>query len=205
MRTLLTLAFLFVADLGFSQCAVLNHINDTIQLDGVTIYYTQRDTMVDVVYDLGHNPKTIPGLAFRCNQTYIPSVPHPVWKNQGFVCFRSGCGTSCFGHYLVPLSGRDTVLVGGDFLIDTNQTIFMSFYRDTTTYDPYLYLKNYSTGNSQRVNLSRKLIWTTIPMESLDYNSSHALGFHYQNHELTLYLSKEKAEGVNVKKIKVTI
>ncbi|MCC5919034.1 MAG: hypothetical protein JJU02_17090 [Cryomorphaceae bacterium] len=200
MKTIITIIFSLSSLMVKSQCDVLNAITDTTEFEGVTIRYYQVDSTIQIQYDykefsneLGNN------YSFPCDLTYRPGIPRPVWKNENFICFLSGCGTSCFSNYLAPLNDQFEAVYGGQFLIDTTNTIFMSLQLDTVTYEPYLELENFTNGQTQNEQFNRKDFPVAIPIEYLDYSSPHEKGFAYSDNILILYLKDDRKLKVKVK------
>jgi len=87
---------------------------------------------------------------------------------------------------------------GGQQLIDTLETISMSLLLDTTSYAPYLALKNHNTGKTQTIPFTKKDFPGAIPLSDLDYSEPHKNGFHYQNKLLTLYLGDGRKIEIEV-------
>lgn len=200
MKTILSIIFSLFSLIANSQCVVLNSISDTTEFEGVTIRYYQVDTTVQIQYDYKeYSNKLGDSYSFSCDLRYNPGIPRPTWKNENFICFSSGCGTSCFSNYLAPLNDKYEAVFGGQFLIDTTKTIFMSIHLDTINYQPYLELENFTSGQTQKEKFTRKDFPGAIPIEYLDYSSPHEKGFIYSDNILTLYLKDERKLKVKVK------
>ncbi|GEM_PF-4651824 len=199
MKTILTLIFSLFSLFSKSQCAILNSIQDTIEFKGVTVRYYQVDSTVQIMYSYKEfSNKLGDRYSFSCGLNYNPGVPRPVWRNENFICFVSGCGTSCFSNYLAPLNSKFEGEYGGQFLIDTINTIFMSLHLDTVTYEPYLELKNFSNGQVQKEKFTHDDFPVAIPIEYLDYSSPHEKGFSYSDNILVLFLRDDRELKVKV-------
>lgn len=201
MKTILTILLSLSSLVAKSQCDVLRSLADTTEFEGVRLIYFQVDSNVQIQYDyMGFSNKLGDEFSFSCDLKYLPAIPEPVWKNENFICFLSGCGSSCFSNYLAPLNHKYRAEYAGQFLLDSTNTIFMSLLLDGDTYEPYMELKNFTTGESQKELFSRKEFPGAIPIESLDYSKPHEKGFTYHNKTIYLYL-----EGGRVLKIRVKV
>lgn len=200
MKTFVTIIFTLITLIGKSQCDVLNSLNDTTEFEGVTIRYFQVDSTIQIQYDYkGFSKELGDNYSFPCDLTYRPGIPRPTWKNENFICFLSGCGTSCFSNYLAPLNNKFEPEYGGQFLIDTTNTIFMSLHLDTATYELFLELKNFTSKKTQKEKFTNIDFPVAIPIEYLDYSSPHENGFTYSDNTLTLYLRDARKLRVKVK------
>jgi hypothetical protein len=193
MKFSLLLLLFFSATNLRSQCPVLDNNSDTIIFEGVEVRYFQVDTTVQIEYAFKDQVRAL-GEAYdvACDLPYQPAFPRPIWRNEHFICFHRGCGTSCFDHYLAPLNDLHEAQYGGQFLIDTVQTIYMSLLRDTASFQPYLALKNHVTGNTQVHTFQSNDFPVAIMMEYLDYTDAHKNGFSYKHKKLTLYLADQR-------------
>ena len=199
MKTILTIILSLFSLTAKSQCDILNSIPDTIEFKGVTVGYYQVDSIVQIQYShKGFSNKLGDRYSFSCDLTYSPGVPRPVWKNENFICFLSGCGSSCFSNYLAPLNSEFQGKYGGQFLIDTTNTVFMSLHLDTVTHEPYLELENFSSGQIQKEKFTHEDFPVAIPIEYLDYSSPHEKGFTYSDNILILFLRDDRKLKVKV-------
>lgn len=200
MKTTLATILSLFALLVQAQCFVLNSIPNITEFEDVTIRYYQVDSTVHIQYHYkGFSNELGESYSFPCDLKYQPAIPRPVWKNENFICFHTGCGSSCFANYLAPLNNHYKANYGGEFLIDTTNTIFMSIYLDTISYQPYLVLENFTSGQTQKEQFTRKDFPGAIPIEYLDYSSPHEKGFTYSNNTLVLYLKDGQKLNVKVK------
>ena len=200
MKQVFFTVFIFISLLAKTQCKVLDLIADTANFEGVTIRYLQKDSSVQIEYKYKEFGKHLGDqYSFSCDLSYQPGIPKPVWRNQNFLCFSSGCGTSCFANFLVPLNNKHQAGYAGQFLIDTANTIFMSLLHDTVSYEPYLKLKNYTTGEIQTEKFTHKDFPVAIPIEYLDYSEPHTNGFIYDGRSLILYLKENRKLQVRVR------
>ena len=199
MKTIAVIIFTLSSLIVRAQCDILNSITDTTEFEGVTIRYFQVDSTIQIQYHYkGFSNKLGDNYSFPCDLTYRPGIPQPVWKNENFICFLSSCGTSCFSNYLAPLNKQFEAEYGGQFLIDTTNTIFMTLHRDTANLEPYLELKNFTTGETQVERFSDKEFPVAIPIEFLDYSPPHAKGFKFIDDILILYLRDDRKLKVKV-------
>lgn len=203
MKSSLFFCLLFWAFHATSQCPVLNQIHDSVDFEGIYVHYVQQDSQVQVFYGNDEFNRKLPDqLSFGCNTKYIPSIPHPVWRNKDFIGFNRGCGSNCFDTWLVPLNANDSVKEGGQLLIDTIGAIYLSLWRDYDSGKSYMELLNGYTGQTQKWPLPE--IWCTIPLEQLHHATGHEKGFLLENDKLTLFLATEKGKRVVEKQYKIS-
>jgi hypothetical protein len=177
-----------------AQCWLLDRIDSVKHFEGVKIQYYQADSNVQIKYwyngfknDLGSDYAT------SCKMRYGPGKPSPAWRNESFICFRTGCGTYCFSDYLAPLKPNLEAQYGGDILIDTLLTISLTFVKDTN-YNWHIKLKNHVSGEEQIQYLPEGTFPVAVPLGYLD----HQKPFTYSNNLLTLYTRKNEMIEVKV-------
>ncbi len=180
---------------GFPQCPALQYVSDTTEYDGIPIRYVQEDSSVVVEYAINDNWHRSELLSFDCNMLYLPAIPKPRWRNNDYICFSRGCGSSCFSNTLLPLTSQHKEQEGGQFLIDTATTLFMSMYLHPDSFKRMLEIENFSNGKRELFELPSKDFPCAIPFECLDYSPPHERGFKYNSGVLTLFTSEyEKLE-----------
>lgn len=174
---------------AFGQCAALSLIGDSINFEGVNIIYYQHNDQVRIKYAYqGFELNLGDSLAFDCNTRYNPSIPKATWRNDYYIGFTSGCGSSCFANHLLPLQSGLNFQEAGQLLIDTTKTIYVSIYKTIDKLLPYVEVKNHLSQKSQTFNLDSGSFPVAIPLEYLDYSEAHPKGFKYENSTLTLFL-----------------
>lgn len=185
-----SLPLLLLASLAAeAQCDVLKWISDTTDFQGVTIFYVSVDSQVTIQYETPTFENNLgEEYSFSCSLSYMPGIPRPVWRNDDFVCFRSGCGTSCFGNFLAPLSNDHKAEYAGQFVVDTSSALFISFLLDTISFEPYLFIKEYSTGKEQKEPLSTKDFPGAIPFMNLDFERGKSAPYRRKGQYLVLRL-----------------
>jgi hypothetical protein len=190
MNLFLIASIILLAHSGLSQCPVLQYVSDSSRYEGVPIRYVQEDSSVVVEYAVNGSWHRSELLSFDCNMLYLPAIPKPRWRNDDYICFSRGCGSSCFSNTLLPLTSQHKEQEGGQFLIDTATTLFMSMYLHPDSFKRILEINNCSNGKSERFELSSNDFPCAIPFECLDYSPPHKRGFTYNSGILTLYIDK---------------
>lgn len=205
MKIFITLLLLSLSSLGYSQCRLIEFISDTIEFEGVKVVYYQSDSIVKIKYSKNDFTCEFPiEYNITCENTYLPSVWTPRWRNSRYIGFTSGCGTYCFTNILAPLDSNDSFKEAGQILVDSINVIYFSLYNDTLDFSPYLKVKNYNTDKIQVFKLSSNDFWGAIPLERLDYSNPHPNGFIYKDQILTLFL-RDKEQNLIKRTFKIEI
>lgn len=195
---------LFWSSQAVSQCPVLDQINDSVDFEGIYVHYVQQDSQVHVFYGNNEFNRKLPyQLSFSCSTKYLPSIPHPVWRNDDFIEFRRGCGSMCFDTWLAPLHNSDSVREGGDVVVDKSRAIYMTLERESNSRKPYLELLNGYTRQTEKTYLPSSQIFCAIPLEQLHRSAQHPNGFLLEDDLLTVFLATESGKRVLKKRVRI--
>lgn len=108
-REAMTDAGIEVANVPFleNETCDLHWLKDTVLLDGTFLHFEKRPDSLRIMWGNSEYKRIFP-VVFDC-QDYGTSIPDFEWINDKFMGLQFGCGTGCWGTYVLPLNESDSI------------------------------------------------------------------------------------------------
>ena len=195
MKSYLTLLFLLFSGRLLSQqnlCKALSAVNKTQEVNDTYITYLLKGDNYFIEYGNKNFKRIIPD-TFNCSDLYEPGIPQLAWSNKNYIGLSISGGTYSFSTIVAPLNNKDSIKWIDGYLIDTTNTVFMTFERDDSL---AVHLKiNNINSKSHKDYLLNEYCCCAIIDECLDYSETHLLGYNYKKGTLIIYFRDYYKKG----------